>query len=149
MNTYLNNARYVGWTAAALIFLTTLMSWITISGPFIGSMSAQGVETDDGKLMMGLAGVLAIVAFTKNHLYIGIAAGVLVVFYIYEAIHIMNYDLVDSSASKTDQDFASAYSVHPGIGLYLGGLVALALLAWSTYRYINAKNEGQKATVAA
>jgi hypothetical protein len=130
MTAFWANTRYVGWSAAGLLVIATLLTWITVSGPFIGSMSVTGIKTDDGKVALGLAVVLGGVALFANRMWLGIGGVVAVAYYGYELVHVSSFDLVDETGSKFEQSLEKAFNVTAGFGIYLGLLTGLALVGW-------------------
>jgi hypothetical protein len=137
MNSYINNTRYVGWSAAGLLVVAVLLSWYTVSGPFIGNMSVTGIKTDDGKLALGLAVVLAIVAIFANRMWLGICGVLAAGYYGYEIYHVITLSVVDAGDSKFQQSLEKAFTINPGNGLYLGLLAGMALIGWGlVYPYV-------------
>jgi hypothetical protein len=130
MNASGANTRYVGWTSAGLLIIATLTTWITISGPFIGSMSVTGIKTDDGKIALGLAVVLVAVAIVASRMWLGVCGVLAVDYYGYEFFHVTTFDIVDEGDSKFEQSIEKAFTINPGFGLYLGLLTGLALIGW-------------------
>lgn len=137
MDAYLANTRYVGWTAAGLLVLATILTWMTVSGPFIGSMSVNGLDTDDGKVALGLAVLLAVVATKANRMWLGISGVVAVAYYGYEYFNVTSFDFGGEAESEFEQSLADAFNVNPGFGIYLGLFTGLALIGWGlVYPYL-------------
>ncbi|MEP7089210.1 MAG: hypothetical protein ABI776_03800 [Nocardioidaceae bacterium] len=110
MNTYIKNTRYVGWTAAGVLAIATLLSWYTVSGPFIESLSVKGVRTDDGKLALGFALALAIVAIFANKMWLGICGVMAVAYYGYEFVHVFTMYFSQPGGSKSERAVANAFT---------------------------------------
>lgn len=139
MNTYWTNPRHVGWTAAGLLVIATLLTWITFSGPFIGSLSVTGIETDDGRLALGFAVVLALIAVFASRMWLGICGVLAAAYYGYEFFHVASFDLADE-ADPRFEGFARAFTINPGLGIYLGLATGLALIGWGlVYPYVQTR----------
>jgi hypothetical protein len=147
MNTYWQNTRYVGWTAAGLLVVATLLTWITVSGPFIGSMSVTGIKTDDGKVALGLAVIFGVVAFFANRTWLGVCGVLAIAYYGYEFVHVTSFDMVDKGDSTFEQSLAKAFTIHVGFGIYLGLLTGLAVVGWGlVYPYAQKRKTAATST---
>jgi hypothetical protein len=147
MKNYLENTRHVGWTASGLLVVAVLLSWYTVSGPIIGTMSFAGIQTDDGKLALCLALALGVVAIFANRTWLGICGVLAGVYYGYEVYRVTTVGGVDSGASKLEQSFQKAFTVDIGFGIYLGLLVGLALIGWGlVLPYVQKRKGGEEVT---
>jgi hypothetical protein len=130
MKTFMANTRYVGLTAAAILAIATLLTWISVSGPFIGGLTVTGIKTDDGKIALGLAVALGVVAFFAKRRWLGLCGIAFVGLYGYEYVHMTSYDLTSRGDSAFERSIEKAISINPGFGIYLGLLAGLALVVW-------------------
>jgi hypothetical protein len=142
---YFDNTRYVGWTASGLLVIAVLLSWYTVSGPFIGSMSFRGISTDDGKIALGLAVALAVVAIIANRTWLGICGVLAAGYYGYEVYHVTTFSVVNPEASKFAQSIQKAFTISPAFGIYLGLLTGLALVGWGlVLPYVQKRKGGEE-----
>jgi hypothetical protein len=141
MTSFLANTRYVGWTLAGLLVFATLTTWITISGPLVGNISVIGVKHDDGRIALGLAVALAVVATFATRVWLGVCGVIATGFYGYAYIHVSTYDVGEKANSTIGHAFAKNVNINPGLGIYLGLLAGVALLLWGLVPLISPRRE--------
>lgn len=130
---FLNDNRFIGWLAALLFGLSTLLPWVTVWG-LDASASLAGYEIDDGKLGLALAMILGLAAsFNRRYLIGAVAAGMLGLC-VYEMFRLALYQ--PTRGDLISEQLTTTYQVRPGFGLIVGGTVALLLLWWSAYRWV-------------
>lgn len=119
--------------AAAIVALSTLLTWISA-----GPISATGTDTDDGKLLLGVALVGTLIASLgrPNFGKVFYAASALA-FVTYELIHVLR--AVHSANSElASNPFGALFHVSIGAGLWLGFIAALAWTCTESYRAFQA-----------
>jgi hypothetical protein len=88
-------------------------------------------------IALGLAVVLAGVSTFATRTALGVCGAVAVALYGYELVNVTSVDMVDQGASAIEQSFAQAFSVDPGLGIYLGLFTGVALVGWGlVYPYV-------------
>jgi len=130
MQKFLDNARGVGLIAGVLLVLASALPWVTVSMPFLGSITVYGLKTGgDGWVALGFG--VAVIAGTflrkPKRLALGIVGVIATVGYVGEFV----YSRIALASAQGDLGmFAGTVSINPAIGLVLGTLVGLALAFW-------------------
>lgn len=136
-NIDLKDVRVAGVATMVLMALAMALPWVTVTAPFLGSISVTGYKVGgDGWIFLGAVAMTGVAAFlrlrrTAGWLGLGLALG-LIGDYAYNVIsvkHEMN--------AGTDNEFADALmgavSIAPGIGLVLAVLIAGVLATYALW----------------
>ena len=125
-----DNAPLVGGVAAALIALSTLLPWWTISVPLMGNVSFNGYQdgaSSDGIYFLVGVAIVAICAVTRHRWVAGGWAALLVLGVVAETIYCFH---ITSEARAEAGDWGDAIQGSPGIGLILMLGLSLATAVW-------------------
>lgn len=121
--------RFLPAIGAAIVLVGCLGSWVSIDAG-LASSSISGLDTDDGKILLGVAIVLIAGTLLASRRWMWIVLSIVALL----ALVIAVADLVDVG-SEDVPTFGDVIQVSAGWGLWLcvlGGLVCLGATAWRT-----------------
>ena len=113
--------RWIGLGAAGVMAISALLPWLTVRAAFVGEISASGTE-GDGKIVLGLAVVVAIAFALQKKILSIVMAAVSASFALFEVIYISS-QIGDANAEMDGMGSASI-----GVGVWLLVLAAAAIL---------------------
>ena len=136
--------RFLPTIGAALVVLGCLGTWVSIDLGPVGE-SVSGLDTDDGKLLLGLTVVLAIGTLLASRRWMWAIVLVLAAL----ALAIAVYDLLD--VGSEDAFLGGAVETSAGWGLWLcvlGALVCCGASAWRLVALPRARGAADSITTA-